>query len=159
MSGQGRRQLLSASVADQFCTTGPPAQRGVGVNGQYVYWITMPMPTEGTVTAHGVHTPRDFTRAEFIALGIQIHRDCMGLRRSARRGGLLPRATRRRKSPPELARPGDKPIPLAERVSQFSFGGSVPDCYEKGCLGLYIYVHPCTYMPRTVNSCRYTQVG
>ena len=147
MSGQGRRQLLSASVADQFCTTGPPAQRGVGVNGQYVYWITMPMPTEGTVTAHGVHTPRDFTRAEFIALGIQIHRDCMGLRRSARRGGLLPRATRRRKSPPELARPGDKPIPLAECVF-LSFLLVAPSLTvtRRGVLVyiyMYILVHIC----------------
>jgi len=36
----------------------------------------MPMPTAATVTAHGVRTPREFNRVEFIALGVTVHREC-----------------------------------------------------------------------------------
>ena len=36
----------------------------------------MPMPTAAVVTAHGVRTPRELSREEFIELGIQVHREC-----------------------------------------------------------------------------------
>ena len=43
--------------ANQFGVTGPH-QQGRGVRGQYVYWITLPMPKAQTVTEHGVKTAR-----------------------------------------------------------------------------------------------------
>ena len=54
--------------ANQFGVTGPH-QQGRGVRGQYVYWITLPMPKAETVTEHGVKTARDFDREGFIKLG------------------------------------------------------------------------------------------
>ena len=67
----------SAAVGccSQLGATGPP-QHGRGSNGQYVYWITMALPTAAIVAAHGVKTPREFDRAKFIALSIQVHRNC-----------------------------------------------------------------------------------
>ena len=55
--------------------TGPP-QRGRGVHGQYVYWITMPQPTAEHVLATGVKQPRDFDRDSFRQLMVWAHSDC-----------------------------------------------------------------------------------
>ena len=54
---------------------GPP-QRGRGVNGQYVYWITMSHPTVETVQSLGVKTPAEFTRESFAELIVQAHKSC-----------------------------------------------------------------------------------
>ena len=57
--------------ANQLGVTAP-LQQGRGVRGQYVYWITMPMPRAETVTEHGVKTPCDFDREGFIKLGVAV---------------------------------------------------------------------------------------
>ena len=44
--------------------SGPP-QRGRGVQGQYVYWITMFHSKEETVRRLGLEVPTDFSREEF----------------------------------------------------------------------------------------------
>ena len=51
--------------ANQFGAAGPH-QQGRGVRGEYVYWITVPIPKAETVTEHGVKTARDFDREGFI---------------------------------------------------------------------------------------------
>ena len=53
-----------------------PLQRGRGVNGQYVYWIVMAMPTPETVQARGVKTPRDFDRTSFREVVVAAHTFC-----------------------------------------------------------------------------------
>jgi len=44
--------------------------------GQYVYWMTMPHPKPETVTAHGLKVPEEFTRPDFIDLGVEVHTAC-----------------------------------------------------------------------------------
>ena len=53
-----------------------PVQRGREVKGQYVYWIAMPNPLPETVASRGVKTPMDYTRKQFIELGVQVHTEC-----------------------------------------------------------------------------------
>ena len=53
-----------------------PMQRGRGVRGQYVYSITMSSPLPETVANRGVKRPTDFTREQFIQLGMQVHTAC-----------------------------------------------------------------------------------
>ena len=53
-----------------------PFQNGRGVRGQYVYWITMPMPKPETVATHGVKTPAEYSREQFIELGVAVHAAC-----------------------------------------------------------------------------------
>ena len=43
-------------VAEDGEPSGPP-QKGRGVHGQYVRWITMPYPKEATVAKRGLKTP------------------------------------------------------------------------------------------------------
>ena len=56
-------------------STGPFQQRR-GNKGQYVYWMTMPHPKPETVTAHGLKVPEEFTRPDFIDLGVEVHTAC-----------------------------------------------------------------------------------
>ena len=65
--------ILAVPIAPPLEATGPP-QTGRGVRGQYVYWITMPMPTPEMIAAHDIKKPTDFTRQEFIDLGVEVHR-------------------------------------------------------------------------------------
>ena len=61
----------------------PPNLKSTGLlqqhNGdkrQYVYWMTMPHPKPETVTAHGLKVPEEFTRPDFIDLGVEVHTAC-----------------------------------------------------------------------------------
>ena len=47
-----------------------------GDEGQYVYWMTMPHPKPETVTAHWLKVPEEFTRPDFIDLGVEVHTAC-----------------------------------------------------------------------------------
>ena len=38
--------------------------------------MTMPHPKPETVTAHGMKVPEEFTRPEFIDLGVEVHTAC-----------------------------------------------------------------------------------
>jgi len=38
--------------------------------------MTMPHPKPETVTAHGMKVPEEFTRPEFIDLGVEVHAAC-----------------------------------------------------------------------------------
>ena len=51
-------------------------QQHKGDKGQYVYWMTMPHPKPETVTAHGLKVPEEFTRPDFIDLGVEVHTAC-----------------------------------------------------------------------------------
>ena len=44
--------------------------------GQYVYWMTMPHPKPKTIAAHGMKVPEEFTRPDFIDLGVEVHTAC-----------------------------------------------------------------------------------
>jgi len=52
-----------------------PVQAGRGVQGQYVYWITMSQPKPETIEQLGVKVPADFTRDEFSELIVKAHAD------------------------------------------------------------------------------------
>ncbi len=52
-----------------------PLQRGRGVQGQYVYWITQAHPKPETVQRLGLKTPGDFTREEFGKLMVKAHKE------------------------------------------------------------------------------------
>lgn len=56
-------------------TTGTP-QRGRGVQGQYVYWITMARPKQETLDRLGLKAPENYTREEFSQLVVKAHREC-----------------------------------------------------------------------------------
>mgnify|MGYP003310352555 CR=1 FL=1 len=56
-------------------STGVLQQRR-GDKGQYVYWMTMRHPKPETVAAHGAKVPEEFTRPEFIDLGVEVHTAC-----------------------------------------------------------------------------------
>ena len=45
-------------------------QQRRGDKGQYVYWMTMPHPKPKTIAAHGMKVSEEFTRPEFIDLGV-----------------------------------------------------------------------------------------
>jgi hypothetical protein len=102
---------LPASVADQLSSTEPPSQRGQEANGQYVSWITIPMPTEAVVTAHGVGTPRELSRE-------RVHSPWdtgpQGMRHRTSRDNLLPGASRGWKPPPQLACASEQPIRIKQ---------------------------------------------
>ena len=51
-------------------------QQRRGDKGQYVYWMTMPHPKPETVAAHGRKVPEEFTRPEFIDLGVEVRTAC-----------------------------------------------------------------------------------
>ena len=53
-----------------------PFQAGRGARGQYVCWITLPMPKPETVAAHGVKTPVEYIREQFIELGVAVDTAC-----------------------------------------------------------------------------------
>ena len=59
----------AASALPPYLTSTGPVQTGRGVKGQYVYWITMPMPSEAMIADHDLKKPSDFTRMEFIGEG------------------------------------------------------------------------------------------
>ena len=73
---------LWLTMADQVTVPAPavqpagPLQRGRGVQGHYVYWITMPNPLPETVASCGVRRPSEYTRQEFTALGVAVHAAC-----------------------------------------------------------------------------------
>ena len=50
-----------------------PLQKGRGVQGQYVYWITMAHPKPETVAKLGLRVPTDFDRGSFSELMVQAH--------------------------------------------------------------------------------------
>ena len=50
-----------------------PLQKGRGVQGQYVYWITMSHPLDETVARLGLKVPGDFSREEFSKLVVEAH--------------------------------------------------------------------------------------
>ena len=47
-------------------------QQRRGDKGQYVYWMTMPHPKPKTIAAHGMKVSEEFTRPEFIDLGVEV---------------------------------------------------------------------------------------
>ena len=47
-----------------------------GGKGQYVYWMTMPHPKFKTIAAHWMKVLQEFTRPEFIDLGVEVHATC-----------------------------------------------------------------------------------
>ena len=51
-------------------------QQHRGDKGQYVYWMTMPHPKPKTIAAHGMKVSEEFTRPEFIDLGVEVHAAC-----------------------------------------------------------------------------------
>ena len=51
-------------------------QQRRGDKGQYVYWMTMPHPKPETVAAHGMKVLEEFTRPEFIDLGVEVRTAC-----------------------------------------------------------------------------------
>ena len=51
-------------------------QQRRGDKGQYVYWMTMPHPKPKTIAAHGMKVSEEFTRPEFIDLGVEVHTAC-----------------------------------------------------------------------------------
>ena len=55
--------------------SGPP-QRGSGVKGQYVYWITMVQPTAEVVDRWGLRRPEEFSREEFGKFIVKAHKEC-----------------------------------------------------------------------------------
>ena len=48
-----------------------PDQRGRGVRGQYVYWITMVQPEVSTIEAYSLKVPADFSRETFLELVVE----------------------------------------------------------------------------------------
>ena len=59
-----------ASLAGDGDPTGPP-QKGRGVQGQSVYWITMAHPKPETVANLGLKVPTDFDRTGFSKLMVK----------------------------------------------------------------------------------------
>ena len=56
---------MSMAPTDTAGVMSGPPQRGRGVQGQYVYWITMFDSKEETVRRLGLEVPTDFSREEF----------------------------------------------------------------------------------------------
>ena len=54
----------AAATPPEGTTTGP-LQKGRGVQGQYVYWITMARPKPETVAKLGICVPTNFDRGRF----------------------------------------------------------------------------------------------
>ena len=52
-----------------------PNQKGRGVQGQYVYWITMSHPKPETVANLGIKVPSDFDRESFSKLMVKAHKE------------------------------------------------------------------------------------
>ena len=52
-----------------------PQQRGRGVPGQYVYWITFANPSPESMERLGLQPPSNFTRESFGDLVVKAHRD------------------------------------------------------------------------------------
>lgn len=51
-----------------------PVQRGATKNGQYVYWITYPFPTDAQLSS--IRPPNSFSREEFSELVVKVHSEC-----------------------------------------------------------------------------------
>ena len=69
------RAGVAVPADDESGPTGPN-QKGRGVHGQYVYWVTMPMPCDETVASLGLKRPTDFTREELCQLIVNVHDEC-----------------------------------------------------------------------------------
>ena len=65
-----------SSKADKEDQPTGPEQKGRGVPGQYVYWITFPHPTDSWIQRLGLRTPAEFDRDSFSELVVKVHHEC-----------------------------------------------------------------------------------
>jgi hypothetical protein len=75
MAAPASASTATPVVLEEDTPTGP-AQRGRGVQGQYVYWVVQVYPKPETIARLGLKTPDDFDREAFRELIVKVHEEC-----------------------------------------------------------------------------------